>query len=111
VRILPYDKRAIVTGDNTNSPPLDFLDAGEKVQPDDRVVTSGDGGVFPPDLLIGQVVIGSDGQPRVRLSADFRRLDFIRVIRDIKRETIPGTGTLIGPQPEPRLSFNEQGGE
>ena len=32
----------------------------------DRLVTSGDGGVFPPGIPVGSIVAGSDGTPKVR---------------------------------------------
>ena len=51
--IQPSGQRALVAGDNTRSPPIDFLENRDQVRPGDRVVTSGDGGVFPADLVIG----------------------------------------------------------
>ena len=52
------------------------------MRPGDRVVTSGDGGVFPPGLLVGQVAEDPGGRLRVRLAADYERLEFLRVLRD-----------------------------
>ena len=46
-------------------------------------MSSGDGGLYPPDILIGQVVVGPDGRQRVRLAADYRQLDFVRVVRAV----------------------------
>ena len=51
---------------------LEFLDQSDELRPGDRVVSSGDGGLYPPDILIGQVVVGADGRQRVRLAADYR---------------------------------------
>ena len=56
VTIQPSGRRALLTGDNTPLPFLDFLEGVENVRPGDRVVTSGDGGVFPSGLLVGQAV-------------------------------------------------------
>ncbi len=95
--IRPSGQRALVTGDNGAAPALDFVDGGEPLRPGDRVVTSGDGGLYPPDILIGQVVVGGDGRARVRLSADFRLLDFVRVVRAAPPEGVDGPGGLIGP--------------
>jgi rod shape-determining protein MreC len=47
VTIQPSGQRAILSGDNTARPPLEFLESPELVRPGDRVVSSGDGGVFP----------------------------------------------------------------
>ncbi|MCE8421428.1 rod shape-determining protein MreC, partial [Rhodovulum sulfidophilum] len=60
VTVQPSGQRALLTGDNSPSPPLEFLDKPDLVRPGDRVVTSGDGGVFPADLLVGQVAQGPD---------------------------------------------------
>ena len=47
VVIQPSGQRAILAGDNTIYPPIDFLDNPDLIRPGDRVVTSGDGGLFP----------------------------------------------------------------
>jgi rod shape-determining protein MreC len=61
------------------------------------VVSSGDGGLYPPDILIGRVATGPDGRQRVQLAADFRRLDFVRVVRATSMAPIDGPVELIGP--------------
>jgi len=95
--VRPSGQRAILAGDNRAAPALEFLDQPDEVRPGDRVVTSGDGGLFPPEILIGQVVAAPDGRQRVLPAADFRRLDFVRVIRRVEAETISGPGGLVGP--------------
>lgn len=108
VTIQPSGQRAILAGDNSIHPLLRFIDDRGQVRPGDRVVTSGDGGLFPPDLLVGQVAQGPDRRLRLRLSADYERLEFLRVLRSSEAETISDTGTLIlpdlpeqGPPPPP----------
>ena len=61
-------------------------------RPGDRVVTSGDGAMLPAGLLVGQVVMGTDRRLRVVLSADYERLEFLRVLRshDLQPITDPG---------------------
>ena len=54
--IQPSGQRALLTGDNTALPYLDFMESPENVRASDRVVSSGDGGLFPPGLLVGQAV-------------------------------------------------------
>ena len=81
VTIKPSNQKAILSGDNTLLPTLDFIENRDLVQPGDRIVTSGDGGVFPPDLLVGQAVLTSDSRFRVRLAADYKQLEFMRIIR------------------------------
>ncbi|MDO9525803.1 MAG: rod shape-determining protein MreC [Gemmobacter sp.] len=95
VTIQPSGQRAILSGDNSPSPPLDFIEKSDQVRPGDRVVSSGDGGVFPAGLLVGQVVQGSDRRLRVAPSADYLRLEFLRVLRSTEAESIDDTGGLI----------------
>lgn len=97
VTIQPSGQKAILSGDNTGKPPIEFLESPEAVRPGDRVVSSGDGSVFPPDLLIGQVALGGDRRLRVVLSADYERLEFLRVLRDSASETVEDTGGLLVP--------------
>lgn len=99
--IQPSGQNALVTGDNTRSPPIDFLEDPDSVRPGDRVVSSGDGGVFPAGLLIGQVAEDPGGRLRVRLSADYERLEFLRVLRNYGAERIEDTGSLIRPDELP----------
>lgn len=102
VTIQPSAQRALLVGDNSTLPYIDFLETTELVRPGDRVVTSGDGGVFPPDLLVGQIVQGRDGRLRVRLAADYGRLEFLRVVRFGDPEQVDGPGALIPPPVPPR---------
>ena len=60
-------------------------------------MSSGDGGLYPPDILIGRVAIGADGRQRVVLAADYRRLDFVRVVRAAPAAPVDGPVELIGP--------------
>lgn len=99
VTIQPSGQRALLAGDNSPVPPIEFLEDPDLVRPGDRVVSSGDGGVFPAGLLIGQVAQGPDRRLRVRLSADYERLEFLRVLRSRSVEVIEDPGHLIGPIP------------
>lgn len=77
--IQPSNRRAILSGDNGSSPLLE-LDMGDMpVHAGDRVVSSGDGGVVPPDLPIG-VVVQEDGEFRVALFANPDLSDFVQVL-------------------------------
>ena len=98
VTIESNGQTALVVGDNTSQPPIEFLENPETVRPGDRVMTSGDGGVFPSGILVGQVTQTQSGRLRVRLAADMQRLEFLRVIRHIPRETISTPGGLVGVQ-------------
>lgn len=97
VTIQPSGQRAILSGDNSAAPLLEFVEDTDAVRPGDRVVTSGDGGVFPAGLLVGQVVLGADKRLRVILAADYQRLEFLRVLRSHELEPITDPGALIAP--------------
>ncbi len=101
VTIQPSGQRAILAGDNSTFPPVDFLEHPEQVRPGDRVISSGDGGVFPAGLLVGQILQGQDRRLRVRLAADYERLDFLRVLRSHPAERLLDAGPLVPPAPAP----------
>lgn len=97
VTIRPSGQRALLSGDNTAAPVISFLEAPGLVRPGDRVVTSGDGGVFPPGLHVGRLARDPSGRLRVRLAADYERLEFLRVLRNWRSEQISGPGSLVLP--------------
>ena len=70
-----------------------------KRQPGDLVRTSGDGGVFPPNLPVGRLVALPGGAWRVALSADFARLEFVRLLRYTPDTRIDRPGGLILTRP------------
>ncbi|GHG88423.1 rod shape-determining protein MreC [Pseudodonghicola xiamenensis] len=95
--IQPSGQTALITGNNTAAPLIDFLENPDLVRPGDRVITSGDGGVFPAGLLIGQVAADPTGRLRVRLAADYERLEFLRVLRHHGTETVTDPGGIVLP--------------
>ena len=97
VTIQPSGQRAVLSGDNSSLPVLDFIESPEEVRPGDRVISSGDGGVFPAGLLVGGVVLARDGRLRLRLAADYERLEFLRVLRSPPKTGIEASTDLIGP--------------
>ncbi len=96
--IQPSGQTAIIAGDNTAAPLIDFLENPDLVRPGDRVVSSGDGKVFPEGLLIGQVAEDPGGRLRVLLAADYERLEFLRVLRNHGTRVISDPGSLIAPE-------------
>lgn len=95
--IQPSGQTALIAGDNTAAPLVDFVEKPELVRPGDRVISSGDGGVFPAGLLIGQVAEDRGGRLRVRLSADLERLEFLRILRHHGTETVTDPGDVVLP--------------
>ncbi len=99
VTIAPSGQRAMILGDNSVLPPIEFLEKPDLIRAGDRVFTSGDGGVFPQGLLVGQVVQSSTGRLRVNLAADIQRLEFLRVVRNTTVPTVESPGSLLGTRP------------
>lgn len=97
VTIQPSGQRALIIGDNSIAPVVDFVETPDQVRPGDRVLTSGDGGVFPSGLLVGQLAEDPGGRMRVRVSADYERLEFLRVLRSYEKEHLTDPGGLIAP--------------
>jgi rod shape-determining protein MreC len=97
VLIKPSNQRAILSGDNSIEPNLLFIENNKQIQPGDRILTSGDGGVFPANLLIGQVSLNSSNQLKAQLSANFSGLEYLRVIRHTPNAPINQPSRLIGP--------------
>jgi rod shape-determining protein MreC len=98
VVIQPSNRRAILAGDNTISPLL-LLDVGDMpVRPGDRVLSTGDGGLLPPDLPIG-VVIEEAGVFRVNLFANPDLSDYVHVVHYRPLLEPPAAATTELPEP------------
>jgi rod shape-determining protein MreC len=106
--------RAILTGDGGSNPTLAFLRAHDALRQGDRVLTSGDGGVFPRGLPVGSVVRGFDGEWRVSLDSDQAPIDFVQILlftdfsqlappASLAPATLPTTATEPPPPPAPVL--------
>ena len=74
------DARAMLTGDGSGNPRLEFVRGQDSVQAGDRILTSGDGGGFPRGLPIGVAAKGIDGSWRVKLFSDRGAVDYVRVL-------------------------------
>ena len=95
VIIQPSGQRAILVGDNSYAPPVEFIENVDLVRPGDRIVTSGGGGVLPEGLLIGTLALDPNNRLRARLAADYERLEFLKVLRDYGTEKIDNFGSLV----------------
>lgn len=75
----------VVAGRGRNSAELKFLPVGADLQPGDRLLSSGMGGVFPKGLIIGEVGdVQRNGRPTQRVdiqpSVDFSHLEEVLVL-------------------------------
>jgi rod shape-determining protein MreC len=115
VTIQPSGQRAMLMGDNSALPVLEFIEYPEQVRPGDRIVSSAEGAVFPAGLLVGQVVLGTDRRLRAGLAADYARLEFLRVLRSHGPGEIRAPGALIAPEippvPESEVTASGESGD
>ncbi len=80
VTIADTGDRAILAGDNSAAPGLLFLPRDSAIAAGSRVVTSGHGGVFPPDLPVGTVEADAHGALTVVPSAELGRITYVRLV-------------------------------
>lgn len=69
------------------SPRLDFIVGAQNLREGERVITSGDGGLFPRGIAVGVARRQGDGSWRVALSAAQRPIDFVRILPYMGVET------------------------
>lgn len=108
VRIEGSNVQGILTGSGGQDLILTRLPEGSRLNEDERIVTSGIGGVFPPDLPVGMVRIQKNGRVNVAPFADFGRLLYVRVVRmrydmkaDLRMPETRGNSILIAPVMSP----------
>jgi rod shape-determining protein MreC len=91
-------RRAILTGDNSEHPRLLNFEAGPAPRIGDRIVTSGEGGVFPPGLPVGTVVAVESGMARVEPYAALSRVEYLRLVDYGLGEALPHPLALAPPK-------------
>jgi len=62
------------------APRLDFIVGAQSLREGERIVTSGDGGLYPRGIPVGVARSSGDGQWRVALAASQRPIDFVRIL-------------------------------
>lgn len=106
------DARAILRGDGSGNPRLEFVRGVDSVRVGDRILSSGDGGSLPRGLPIGVAARGLDGSWRVKLFSDRGAIDFVRVLlfQDFSQLADPETlnapplaALEVAPPPTPEV--------
>lgn len=80
VSVADTGDRAILAGDNAASPKLLYLPQDATPAVGARVLTSGHGGIFPPNLPVGTVVEATPGNVTVSPAAELGRIDYLRLV-------------------------------
>ena len=74
------DARAIMIGDGSSNPRLEYIRGVGALQVGDRILSSGDGGGVPRGMPVGVAAKGVDGSWRVKLFSDRGAIDYVRVL-------------------------------
>ena len=84
IKIKRSNQKGLMIGDNSPWPLLEFVEEKGLINIGDRVFTSGDGNVFPSDILIGTILIDNKKKLRVKPVANFESLEFLRILNTRK---------------------------
>src|SRR5438132_1078198 len=71
---------AVLAGDNSDRPRLVYLATPDAVKVGDRVVTSGEGGIFPPGVPVGVVTTVSSSGRRVEPYVEMSQLGYLMAV-------------------------------
>jgi len=96
---------AILGGDNSERPRLLYLSPSADVKLGDRIVTSGEGGIFPPGLPVGVVASLEGGGPRIEPLVELSQIGYLRIVdyglsRALPRP-VPPAPTPVGKRARP----------
>ena len=98
IKIKRNNQKGLLIGDNSPYPVLEFEEKA-LLNIGDRVFTSGDGNVFPSDILIGNILIDGRKKLRVKPIANFESLEFLRILNARKIITDWKESDLVGMEP------------
>jgi rod shape-determining protein MreC len=71
---------AVLAGDNSERPRLLYASEPDAIKVGDRIITSGDGGVFPPGLPVGIVAAVGHGGVRVEPFVELSQLGYVLLV-------------------------------
>ncbi len=72
--------KAILSGDNSDRPRLNYLSPNSNAAVGNRIVTSGHGGAFPPGMPVGVIASIQDGIVRVEPFVHRYQLEYVAVV-------------------------------
>ncbi len=80
VFVVETGAHAILAGDNGTNPRLIYVARDERLAPGMRIVTSGEDGVLPRGLAVGQVLKNSGEDWQIALFARPEKVDFVSIL-------------------------------
>lgn len=99
------DTNAVLYGSVTGDVSLDLISQNVAIESGDLILTSGLGGGYPADLIIGQVVTIQSlefelfQQATVQAAVDFSRLEIVLVITNFRPVNIAPLEPVVTPSP------------
>lgn len=75
--------RAILTGDNSKQPLLQYVASTGKLKVGERIVTSSDGGVFPAGLPVGEITSVKGSEVRIQPLVVFPALEYVQALTSL----------------------------
>jgi rod shape-determining protein MreC len=72
--------RAVLAGRNSDQMVMTYLPPTADIVVGDRIVTSGQGGVFPPGLPVGAVTAIAGGEVRVQPFVNAESMEYLRLV-------------------------------
>jgi rod shape-determining protein MreC len=73
-------ERSIISGNNTENPKLIYLPKDSKITDGEVMVTSGDGAMIPPGLIVGRAFKLSDGSYEVLPFVSWHNIEFVSIL-------------------------------
>lgn len=73
-------EKSILVGNNSDAPTLSYLSGESKIKVGERIVTSGDGGIFPGGIPVGVVTSIHKGVVKVQPYVDTTKVEYVSVI-------------------------------
>jgi rod shape-determining protein MreC len=71
---------AVLAGDNSGRPRLLYVGQPNTIKIGDRILTSGEGGIFPPGLPVGVIAALGPGEARVEPYVELSRLRYVLIV-------------------------------
>ncbi len=99
IMVMRSDARAMMDGDGGGYPKLNWVRGKDSVRKGDQILTSGDGGIFPRGLPVGEAVQGVDNIWRVKLYADRAPIDFVKILLFKDFSQLPNADQLLKTPP------------
>ena len=96
--------RAILAGNNTSRPVLEFLPDNSPISRGDRIITSGHGGVYPSGLIVGTVAQATNSAVSVKPFVDWSKLNQAVILDYGLDGILPAPERVPTSAIEPRIS-------